>query len=58
MAGIVAPPGVVWWHPDLKSGAKIRWQGLVYEVWGFQPTLRGGNIRVNENEAQSQVQPF
>ena len=28
MGEIVAPPSVMWRHPDLKSGAKIRWQGL------------------------------
>ena len=28
LGGIVAPPSVIW-HPDLKSGVKIRWQGLL-----------------------------
>ena len=29
MGGIVAPPSVMWLRPDLKSGVKIRWQGLL-----------------------------
>ena len=31
MSGIVAPPSVVWWCPDLKSGAEIRWQGQLQD---------------------------
>ena len=30
MGGIVAPSSVMWWSPDLKGGAKIRWQGLLW----------------------------
>ena len=29
LGGIMAPPSVMWHLPDLKSGAKIRWQGLL-----------------------------
>ena len=29
MGGIVAPPSVIWRRPDLKSGTKIRWQGVL-----------------------------
>ena len=29
MGEIVAPPSVMWRRPDLKSGAKIRWHGLL-----------------------------
>ena len=40
MGGIVAPPGVVWWRPDLKSGAKIRWQGLLTAKFNSQNTAK------------------
>ena len=38
MGGIVAPPSVMWWRPDLKSGVKIRWQGLL--AWPYAATTR------------------